>query len=153
MAEAFEDRLYALLTDMEADDPTYIERFKAKGDAAVLYADLAVEPEDLDEELVALMREFGVSMPWGEGPFPQNTLFCKDYWALQSVTVGQLKEAIESGGWPEGVWYYHKNTTWDHIRTAIALPFLLAIAIIAAPIGFVIVGVLWLKDLVFRKAA
>ncbi|MBP2158689.1 MULTISPECIES: hypothetical protein [Asticcacaulis] len=152
MAEAFEDRLYALIAEFE-EAPEFAARFKAKGDAAFIYADLEFDPEGLDDELVGLMREFGVAMPWGKGSIPHNILFCKEYWTLQDVTVGQLKQTAIAGAWPEGAWSYHKNTVWDHLRSSLLLPLVIVIGIAAIPIGFVIVGALWLKGLVSRKAA
>lgn len=153
MAEAFEDRLYALIAEYEGDDAEFMVRFKAKGEAAHVYADLEADSEGLDNDVVALMRDFGVAMPWGKGPIPHNTFFCKEYWTLEDVAVGQLKQAVMSGAWPDGAWSYHKNTGWDHLRSAVLLPLMIVIAIAAIPMGLLIAAVLWLRQLVSRKAA
>jgi hypothetical protein len=153
MAEAFEDRLYAVLLDLEAADPEYLERFKAKGDAAFLFADLNAEPEDLDEEIAALMAEFGVASPSGKAPIRQTGLFRNEFWDLRDITVGELREAVASGSWPEDAWSYHKNTFWDHLGTLIIIPVSLTVLIALSPVLMVFIAGLWLKDLVSRKPA
>ncbi len=151
MAEAFEDRLYALIAEY-AEDPADIEYFKAKGDAAFVFADLKFDYEYLDDALFALMTEFGVPMPYSNSK-PQGSLFSAGYWELREVTVGELKQSVLSGRWPEGAWSYHRKRWWDHVFTAIMLPISMIAGIVLMPVLLIMAVGAWLFNRVFRKPA
>lgn len=155
MAETFEDRLYALIADIEGDGPQYIERFKAKGDDAFVYGDLSddADPESLDDDLMKLLVEFGLPLPWGGTNVTQAIFFSKGYWRLRDVTVGELKRAVVSGEWPVGAWSYHKDTWRDHLIATVMVPVSLVAGIILLPIFVCIAGGWWLFNRVFRKPA
>lgn len=152
MAEAFEERLYALIAEL-GETPAFIERFKAKGDAALLYSDLEADPDDLGEAHIDLMVEYGVPMPWGKRSSAQQMFFSKGYWILRDMTVGELKQTVAAGRWPEDAWSYHKNTFWDHLRAAVMVPVTMIAAFVLLPIFLVISAAVWLFTRVFRKAA
>jgi hypothetical protein len=125
MAEAFEDRLYALIAEFEGGNPEFVARFKAKGDGAFVYADLSnyqyYDEDEVLDEVIALMLDFGLPIPPGEKMTAQSKLFSKGVWGIQDITVGELKQAVKLEQWPDS-WTYHENSWWDHLRDVLIIP-------------------------------
>jgi hypothetical protein len=144
MAEAFEDRLYVLIAEFEGKNPELVAHFKAKGDDALVYADLSnyqyYDEEEVLDEVIALMLEFGLPIPPGEKMTAQSRLFSKGVWDIQDITVGDLKQAVKLAKWPDA-WIYRENSWWDLFRDLLTIP--LTPVIVVAIIAFLPFLICW----------
>ena len=109
MAEGFETCLYELIGTVA--DARELELFKAKGDKALLLGDQEpqVDTEDLFEDVVALLVEFGVPSPpqsFKDLPpdRPKGT-----FRAYRDFSFGELKTIAETKAWPDDALSWQKT--------------------------------------------
>jgi hypothetical protein len=134
MAEAFEDRLYVLIAEL-GEPSESLERFKARGDAAFLFDELEVDPDDLEAGLFALMAEFGVALP-SEEMMTQGTRGDQNgQWVLKNFTIGELKQTVVLGKWQDDAWSYRRYTFWQQFGGLVQLAIILLLLLIAVVLG------------------
>ena len=128
MADVFEDRLYAMIAEFN-EAPEYIQRLKAKGDAALLFSDLEANPEDMEDALYDLMADLGAPMPSDDRRPHKKGYFPMGYWQLREVTVGELKQAVLARKWPDDAWSYQAYTFRDRFAALVNAGLWLAICV------------------------
>ena len=109
MADNFERRLYALMDSIA--DARELELFRAKGDGARLLGDQesGVDTEDLFEDVVKLLVEFGVpSPPLSHKDLPSDRPKATSR-AYRDFTIGELKTIAETKRWPDDAFSWQKS--------------------------------------------
>lgn len=120
--EEFQNRFYALVENIEPEGKGYVEAFKAKGDAALIFSDLSEKADDefYIDDLLNLMRAFGVATPavkkhWYWQAYPDNV------YVLREFTLGELKAVVRAGNWPADAWTAEPVKLWKKLPNLLVL--------------------------------
>ena len=126
---AFEEALNDLVQKTELGDIKRLEAFKAKGDAALICGDLSAEADDefYFDNIQALVSRFGVRP---EARLKEDLLWY--FWPDKAVimrdfSVGELKEVVRIGQWPEDAFTDEKCGLWTKIKSLVVTLFSVAL--------------------------
>lgn len=130
MAEDFEAKFYALLEEHAYGGQAFIEAFKSKGNEARVLADIIGKVEDRDfiPAVLDLVGEFGVSDNPPQHLSAKKRIGPRPKYHLRDMTLGELKETISKGNWPERAWVLTPASARDWFIYAVGLVFLVGCA-------------------------